>query len=147
MVVKILKMKESDLNQIYKIAKNHFTDVGDEWLTMDYLKNSFKPNNLSYVAKIDGKIVGGIIMILEDIVKNWVRFIIVDKNYRKMGIGSKLLKEVTNHLKYGESIFVDTGITDKSAIAFYEKNGFINRGRVSSLYEKCPGYIFEKVIK
>lgn len=137
-------MKTEDLEKIYKLGRKHWAD--DAWLTKKYLKSSFEQDGLSYVAKEDNKVVGGIIMVYEDIVKNWIRYLIIDKEFRGRGIGTQLMHQVTHHIKHGESIFVDTGVSDKGAIKFYEKCGFKNRGYIKSLYKDRPAYILEKNI-
>lgn len=142
---KIRKMRKSDLKFLYKIGKTQWPD--EDWLRMDFLKNSFNQKGPQYVATVDNKVVGGAILVYESVVQNWITYFIVDKNFRRKGIGSKLLRAITKHLKKGASIFVDTGVADKIAIKFYEKNGFKNRGKVSSFYGNRPAYIFEKMIK
>lgn len=139
------KMQQKDLKVLYKLGVGQWP--AEKWLTLDYLKSAFKQKGLHYVAKIDGKVVGGVIFVFEDIVKNWIRYIIVDKNARRLGIGARLINSLASSLKPGESIFVDTGVRDKTAIQFYEKNGFKKRGKIQSFYDKEPAYILEKNIK
>jgi len=143
--IKIVKMQKKDLKDIFEMGKKQW--LGKSWFGMDYIKNSFDQKGMEYVAKISNQVVGGIIMVREDIVKNWIRYLIVDKKYREKGIGSMLLEKIISHLKKGESIFVDTGVAYKSAVKFYEKQGFKNRGKVMSLYGNDQAYIFEKNIK
>lgn len=143
--VKIVKMKKEDLRKLYQLGKDFWEK--DEWLTKDYLKNSFLQPGIKYTAEIDGEIIGGIILIKQDIIENWLRYVIVSKEFRKLGIGTKLLNAVIAKLKPKDSIFVDTGISDKIAINFYLKNGFKKRGKINNFYDKCPAYFFEKSIK
>lgn len=138
-------MQEKDLKALFRMGKEQWLDKS--WFEMDYIRSSFKQKGQSYIAKISDKIVGGIIMVREDIVKNWIRYLIIDKKHRKKGVGSELLEKIAKSLKKGESIFVDTGVAYKSAIKFYENQGFKNRGKVMSLYGNEHAYIFEKNIK
>lgn len=142
--IKIRKMKENDLNMLFALGKKQW--INASWFTKEYLRNSFKNKGFNYVATIDEKIVGGLLMVFEDIVKNWIRYLIVDKKYRDMGIGSALVLKVIKNLKRGESIFVDTGLTDKRTINFYEKIGFKKRGTVKSLYGNKSACFLEKNI-
>lgn len=145
--IKFSKMEEKDLDELLKIGKKHWPN--QDWLSKDYLKISFDQPGLNYVAKKDDKVIGGIILVLEDIAKNWIRYFIVDENYRRSGIGTRLLNKAIEHLKKGETIFVDTGIADKIAINFYEKNGFIKEGKVKRLYDNYKqgdAYILKKKI-
>ena len=139
-------MTEEHLKPLLKMGKKHWPEDG--WLTMSYLKNSLGQKGLSYAALENDRVIGGVIMVFEDIVKNWIRYIIIEENYRNSGTGSRLLEKITKHLKHGESIFVDAGagLEDRGAVHFYEKNGFKNRGKVKSLYGKHAGYILEKDI-
>lgn len=141
----IEKMQQKDLKGLYKLGRAQWP--GEKWLTPDYLKSPFKQKGLHYVAKIEGKVVGGVIFVFEDIIKNWIRYLIIDKNARRLGIGGELIKRLAGSLKPGESIFVDTGVRDKTAIQFYEKNGFKKRGKIQSFYDKESAYILEKNIK
>ena len=88
-----------------------------------------------WVAEIDEKIIGYI-----DIVFRTYHFAfefvgriettIVDKNYRRLGIATKLIKECE---KYAESlgckvIELDSTTTREEAHKFYESNGYNKRG-------------------
>lgn len=143
--IKIVKMTKQDLPALLKFGKEQWPD--DDWLTMSYLKASFVQPGSNYVAKIGDKVIGGVIMVYEDIEKNWIRYLIVSNDYRKQGIGRKLLEKMYSKLPIGESVFVDTGVSDKKAILFYEKLGFKNRGMVRSFYGNMPAYFFEKNIR
>lgn len=143
--IKIVKMKKADLKELFKIGKNQWPD--ESWLTMSYIESSFKQDGLSYTAKMGNKIVGGIIMVFEDIVRNWLRYLIIDKNFRQKGLGTRLLKKVENALAPGEGIYVDTGIINKITIKFYEKNGYKNLGKIKNLYKNRTGVIYKKIIK
>jgi ribosomal protein S18 acetylase RimI-like enzyme len=145
MEIKIVKMEEGDLRELLKLGKKEWPD--ESWITLEYLKKTFAQEGLAYTAKIEDEIIGGIILLYEDVAKNWIRYLIVKKEFRRSGIGKMLLDKIVEKIKSGESIFVDTGVVDKAAIAFYEENGFKNRGKISSLYDQRAGYIFEKNIK
>jgi ribosomal protein S18 acetylase RimI-like enzyme len=145
MEIKIVKMTESDLHDLFNFGKEQWPD--ESWVTLHYLQKTFGQEGLFYTAKVGDEIVGGIMMLFEDVAKNWLRYLIVKKDLRCNGIGKILLEKIAEKIKHGESIFVDTGVVDKAGIVFYEKNGFKNRGKVSSLYDKRAGYIFEKNIK
>lgn len=143
--IKILKMTSKNLSDLFKSGKAYWKD--DNWLTMKYLKSSFGQDGLSYVAKSEGKIIGGVIFIYQDIVENWLRYLIVDKKYRRRGVGTALLQKVFKKIKTGESVFVDTGVHYKNTINFYGKLGFKNCGIVKNLYGNKSAYFLKKTIK
>ena len=103
---KIREMRVDDLRSLLRLGKDRWKD--EEWLTIEYLKSSFVQPGLNFVATIDDEIVGGVLFVFEDIVPNWIRFLIVNKEYRKHGIGRKLLEEIFRNIKDGQTIFVDT---------------------------------------
>jgi ribosomal protein S18 acetylase RimI-like enzyme len=140
--VKIEKMTRKDLTTLFHLGKAQWKK--SDWLTIEYLRSSFEQSGPSYVAKISGDVVGGVIFVYEDIVRNWIRYLIIDKKIRRQGVGTALIQKIFEKIKPGESIFVDTGVSDKDAINFYEKCGFKNRGIVKSLYGNEPAYFLEK---
>lgn len=134
--VKIRKMTEKDLPILVKIG-NEFWEFSD-WLTLDHLKNSFDQPGLSFTAEIYNKVVGGIILVYDDIARNWIRFMVVERKNRKQGIGKLLIETIFSKLKKGDDVFLDTGFSNKNAIGFYEKMGFKNIGVVKNFcnYER-----------
>lgn len=147
-MVKIVKMKKEDLRPLYKFGMEYWEGLPyEDWLTMEYMRVSFKQPGLNFTAKDGKKVIGGIIVAADEVVPNWIRFLVVKKEYARRGVGRMLIEKVCSSLKKGESIFVDTGLTDKSAINFYKKCGFKNRGKINSFYGNypgSPGYILEK---
>jgi ribosomal protein S18 acetylase RimI-like enzyme len=143
--IKIEKMARKDLPALLDLGKAQWKD--SDWLTIEYLKSSFEQSGPSFVARLGEDVVGGVIFVYEDIVRNWIRYLIIDKKFRRLGIGTSLLEKIFKEIKPGESIFVDTGVSDKDAINFYEKCGFKNRGMVRSLYGNAPAYFLEKTLK
>jgi ribosomal-protein-alanine N-acetyltransferase len=142
---KIVKMKQRDLKILFVLGKKYWKNK-ENWLTSEYINSSFNQKGASYVAKINNKVVGGIILVYEDIVKNWIRYLIVDSNYQKMEIGRKLLQKALEHVGPGESVFLDVSADNKTAIRLYKRNGFKNKGRVKDLYRNNSAYIFSKKI-
>lgn len=137
-------MQSKDLALLLELGKQEWSN--EDWLTLEYLKASYNQEGAHYVALYEEKIIGGILLVRYDIVKNWIRYLIVDKHYRKKGIGASLVEKALHHIPNGESVFVDTGVTDKPATKFYEKMGFKNKGMVRGLYGKTAAYFFKKNI-
>ncbi len=53
----------------------------------------------------------------------------VNKNFRRKGIGSKMIKEINKYIKSkkGKKIIVYVSKDNTKARSFYKKNGFINK--------------------
>jgi len=99
------------------------------------------------VAKVDGEIVGYIMCRVErefrfDIPFRFRRVghivsIAVKPNYRRLGIGSSLIKKAMDALKnvYGcEYVYLEVRVSNIVAIKFYEKLGFRISREVSGYY-------------
>lgn len=143
--IRIAKMSAKDINALLEIGKAHWKD--ESWLTRNYIKSSFVQPGASYVVKSENKVIGGIIFVYEDIVKNWIRYLIVEEKYRRQGVGKALLQKIFGKTKKGESIFLDTGTQDKGTIAFYQKLGFKKCGMARGLYGKKSAYFLKKTIR
>jgi ribosomal protein S18 acetylase RimI-like enzyme len=108
----------------------------DDWSKREaMLKKSLEePNCEIFVAEVEKKIVGFIeLRVFPDFVEGApigiIQNIIVDENYRKLGIGSKLLQraiEEAENLNAVE-IHVWTEFDNQPAINFYTKHGFKKR--------------------
>lgn len=71
-----------------------------------------------------------------------IEYIIVDSNYRKKGIGTKLLKEVEkNNVK---NITLEVRESNISAIEFYKKNGYNIETIRKNYYGIENGYLMLK---
>lgn len=137
-------MQEDDILPLFEMGLAQWGH--DEWLTQRYLSTSFAQPGWSFTAKCGGKIIGGIIAVEVDIVPQWIRYLIVDHQWRRSGIASALLKHVMEQLSPGSSVHVDTGVKDAPALAFYHAQGFIKQGRIRSFYGEEDAYVFCKPI-
>ena len=144
MKILIRKTRASDLVHLLRLGKQQWK-IGNEWLTKDYLRSALNQPGISRTAWHGKKIVGGMIFVHEDIVPNWLRYIIVDPEMRGRGIGRMLMQKVFDKLPK-ETIFVDTGVTDKSALAFYKKIGFQKCGFIKGLYGKEDAHVLKKYV-
>jgi GNAT superfamily N-acetyltransferase len=122
--LKKLKELQSKNNapEIYKHYPDH-----DKWL--DTLYHDIKTNKCVFCAYIGDKLVGNIII---ENVKNTetsllkIKNIYVDKNWRKKGIGTRLLKYAEDYaIKKGyKRIEVKVPCNEKECIDFFKKNGY-----------------------
>jgi ribosomal-protein-alanine N-acetyltransferase len=115
-------MSAEDLNAIFEIEKTAFP--------IPWSIESFKEelNNMlaTYlVAKIDDTVVGyiGMWFVLDEC---HITNIAVHKDYRNLGIASKLVKELLNECKKHESTYITLEVRAGNipAIKLYEKFGF-----------------------
>ena len=81
--------------------------------------------------------------------KAWIFFFNVLKDYRKKGIGHRLLETVEKKLpKDYNKLYVDYEKTDKLAIQFYKEHGFKKAGRIKDWFgEGTYGIIGVKTLK
>ncbi len=89
-------------------------------------KHYFENNGIFYVAEDDGKIIGtiGVLREKKDVAR--LSRMYVSNDYRKQGIGQKLLDKIFGFCenKDYKKIILSTYPEMKAAIKFYEKNGF-----------------------
>ena len=99
------------------------------------------------VALDDEKIIGFAIGVLSDKGKGRILLIGVDENYRCRGIGTRLLKKLLMNLRTNGAVEIEleVRVSNKKAIEFYQRNGFVKIRRVSGFYEDGEdGYIMVK---
>lgn len=95
------------------------------------------------LAVYDGEIlVGGSI---GDIAWKWYYLdqLWIDKNYRKLGIGTKIIKEVEKYAKEKNCLGVRVETWNFQAKGFYEKQGY----EVYASFEDCPPGTIEYALK
>ncbi len=146
MQLKIEKIKLKDL----KIVNDILREVGLKPYPdfKIFIENS--ENFLCLKVILDEIIVGGVVL---SIVGNESEIfdIFVSENYQKRGIGGKLLGEVEKILveRGVRKIFLEVRKSNKKAISFYEKNGFVKVG-VRKKYYLSPvedGFVFLKKLE
>ncbi|MEM2633527.1 MAG: ribosomal protein S18-alanine N-acetyltransferase, partial [Nitrososphaerota archaeon] len=100
------------------------------------------------IAKINDHIVGYIIGIIEKNIGTIVS-IAVKKDYRKKGIGKKLLDSIIEYFKSRNVSLVNlqVRIDNYEAISFYEKNGFKKVKVLKNYYsDGCDAFLMEKKV-
>lgn len=68
--------------------------------------------------------------------KGYIAMLVVEKNYRKLKIGSKLVKLAVNAMKDSgaDEIYLETEVTNKPAQKLYENLGFLRDKRLFRYY-------------
>lgn len=99
-------------------------------------------NNHQIFVIIDNNkvIASGTILIENKLIRNLCKLahiedIVIDINYRKFGLGKKLINYIINYAK-NENCYKITLDCNDNNIIFYEKCGFIKNGNQMSLYSK-----------
>lgn len=127
------RMTERDVEAAAHIEKESFPDAWSVKALLDMLK---QPQYFAEVSREDGKINGYVIAytVLDEceLVK-----IAVDKKVRRRGVGEQLLRKLFEHCSENgiTKILLDVREGNKSAIAFYKKNGFTEDGIRKNFYE------------
>lgn len=131
--LQILNMTLDDFYKIEPIFKNDFDDF---WEPIN-LKSELENINSKYVvAKLDKKILGfaGIWFSVDDA---HITNIVVHKDYRHIGIGSKLLEELIFLAKKQNKTSLTLEVNTQNTIAqeLYLKYGFENLGIRKKYYK------------
>lgn len=139
MVFIIRKIQESDY---YKNYLNLISQLTNEEIKCTYLQFKNHLNDMKsniYVIEYEGIIIASITLLFENkFIHNLskvchIEDVIVDKNYHKKGIGSKLINFSINKAKNEKCYKIILNCKDK-LINFYNKFGFNNKNLEMSLY-------------
>lgn len=151
MVIKIRKPKHGDEKGLLELDKQFweihssidpFIELKKDFTEKDYLKNAKKvisnrrKNNFYFVAELDSKIVGLINFQIQNNDKlfklekyGYLDLVIVNKKYRKLGIGKTLIDSCLSFLqsKHIRAIKFHTNWNNPGAIDAFRKLGFIEK--------------------
>lgn len=122
--IQITNMTLDDFQELMLIYKSCF----DDFWSIDNLKSELEnPNSKCIVAKLDNKIVGfaGIWFSVDDA---HITNIVVHKEYRCKGIGSKLLEELITLAQCKDSLTLEVNTKNIEAQKLYLKYNFKNLG-------------------
>ena len=144
MSLKIIPTTLSHLQRLARIGREQWPH--ENWITEAYLKITVAKKGIHYTALLNKAVVGSIMAVEEDYPKFWIHYLVVDKNYRRKGIGTALLKKIESKLAKGAFLLVDLEKNDRTGLAFYKKNGFLIQGKVKNWFEGREGIIFGKKI-
>jgi len=118
--------KPSDIKEISRLDKKYSSQsFSERELNKFYRKNK----NLILVSEINGKIKGFIIGTTEKTGESRIgriEMVFVDPKYRKIGIGTELIKKIlSNFNKSGvKNVYAINPVKNKNAKKLYEKLGF-----------------------
>jgi ribosomal-protein-alanine acetyltransferase len=140
-----------DLDALQKIEEECFSE---EAFTRDHLTYLLKTRNaISLRAKVDNKIVGFVIGLIETIGKIRMGHIFtvdVAASHRRSGIGLKLLDELEHvFLENGvRAVYLEVRADNKPALELYRKNGYSEIQPLENYYSKgAQGIRMKKAFK
>lgn len=130
----VRRMKEEDLDRIMEVEKCSFTTP---WSRNSFLLEITK-NQLAryFVAEVDGVVAGygGIWLILDE---GHITNIAVDEEYRRLGVGKKLLEELIILCEKYEmtGMTLEVRESNEPAKALYKSYDFVENGRRPNYYQ------------
>lgn len=136
----------TDLDSIYEIESSVIDSWPYELVKQDLFDNEF---TRYFVGTLDGKIVG-FITIMNIIGEVHINNIAVKEDFRKQGIGEKLLDYALNYYPKDQimGITLEVREDNKPAIALYEKKGFVSVGIRKAYYRNNKNaYVMWKMIE
>lgn len=122
----IMKIIQKDLSEPYSIYTYRY-----------FIHNWPK---LCFLAMHEDKCVGAIVCKLDlhrkVVRRGYIAMLAVDKEYRKQGIGSTLVKKSIQEMILGEAdeVVLETEVTNKPALQLYEALGFVRDKRLFRYY-------------
>ena len=119
----IRKLEKNDINQVIEIWTNSFSRNFDKPINPNYLCD---PNSITIVMSKENIVIGvATLHIIKKLTRilGLIEDVAVNKNYRGLGIGKKLVKEL---IKIGNEKNCDKIVLSSSEknSKFYEKIGF-----------------------
>src|SRR3989449_6652239 len=141
-MVRIRKLAARDFRAVKRIERiivdeylHYLRETGEEdtlepWITPEYF-NHYLRDRASYVAEIDGKLVGFILTQPTSFVHSakrelWLEYIAVQPASRRKGTGTKLMSTVIEYANTHNISFLYTTLNpnNKESIQFLTKHGF-----------------------
>jgi ribosomal protein S18 acetylase RimI-like enzyme len=133
MAMHIRTITQKDIDTLYTIGLQEFE--GDYWFTRKFLKETLKTAGYHYGIFEGKRLVGAILVKNYDRPKMWIFLFVVDKRYRRQGIGSRLLRLAEKKCsKSYPLLFVDIEDTDTIAKKFYTKHGFKRQAKIKDWF-------------
>ncbi|MHC1567948.1 MAG: ribosomal protein S18-alanine N-acetyltransferase [Candidatus Syntropharchaeia archaeon] len=122
----IRKFRKSDLRRILEIEKEAFPKSPYDIFTFSYFYRIYPD---FFLVHEEREITGYIIFNPED---GHIASIAVHPDYRRRGIGTKLVEEVFK--RTGRKAYIEVRESNKGAQEFYKKIGFRKKGIISKYY-------------
>ncbi|CRZ35450.1 ribosomal-protein-alanine N-acetyltransferase [Herbinix hemicellulosilytica] len=130
----VRKMEESDLEEVCTIEKETFSEP---WSKAAFIESLSGDNNHFFVVDIEGTI-AGYCGYYEVAGEGYICNVAVRTNFRRQGIGYKMLKELIRHTQERGiySLTLEVRKSNLPAINLYKKLGFVEAGLRKDFYTK-----------
>lgn len=130
-----------DIKAIGELDKNNFNNAWDEQMLEKILLSK---SNLVFVAEMEGEVIGFLVA-ENDIDEFNISHVVVDKNFRNHGIGTKLIENIECLAKENKmNVSLEVSVNNFTAKTLYEKLGYKLR-RVRKCYYKDKSDALEMV--
>jgi len=138
----IREFEYEDLQQVMEIVYSSF----EEYYTSDFFLTIWQAAPDGFIVADDGeKIVGFVMGGMIDVETLRILMICVREGYRNRGIGSELLKYIIKKSGDARKVRLEVKITNKEAIKFYKKYGFVIKETIPDFYpDGTDAYLMEK---
>ena len=135
----IRKFKPEDIKRVYEIEYMSFRQS----YGINVFQGLYDMGMGFFVAEDEGYVVGYVIFWLKYQNQGHIISIAVDKNYRRKGIGRKLLIKAISLLSLLDidRIYLEVNETNKSAVEFYKSFPFVVDRVVPGYYDNGDGAI------
>lgn len=134
----ILSVRDTDIDEVYKIEKENFVfGWSKEYFYFNLKLAKNKDICKFYIAKIEptDTLIGYIICHISDKTAHILN-LSVKKEYQNLGVGSKLLEFLLNTLSQEgiQSVILEVRVSNKKAVYVYKKFGFFEIKLLTSFY-------------
>ena len=128
---------EKDLDLIKQIMDIHLSEPYSVYTYRFFVNECPKQTVLAF---IDGNFVGACVgkseMHLGKTMRGYIAMLAVEKEHRKRGIATELVKRVIEEMRLAgcDEVVLETELTNASALTFYERLGFVRDKRLHKYY-------------
>ena len=130
----IRELEEKDLIQVNKLLENFNYKLNKESFNNDFLK----------VLVYEEEFIVGVLVYQYLYDRIEIDYIIVDNNYRNLGIATKLLDFMKHKYNNILNITLEVRENNKDAISFYKRNGFKEVTKRKNYYKDEDGILMIK---
>jgi len=138
----IRKASEKDIVEIIKLGSILNTNFSKTYDISQYLKDE------KYIILLhEDDVINGFIIVYKNIDYFELEAIVVNINFRKKGIASRLINFFEEkYTKKGDSILLEVAVNNEAAVSLYKKIGFEIINIRKKYYDKIDAYVMKKVI-